>query len=50
MASFGIAMVGVAAAVGIIGALAFRRDDYDATGLVVVAILSIMASCVANYP
>lgn len=50
-AAFGIAMIGVAAVV-VIGILALRRTECDTTigWAVIIALLSIMASCLASHP
>lgn len=52
MASFGIAMVGVAAMVAALGALWIKRDadgSLELTGFAVVALFAILASCVASH-
>jgi hypothetical protein len=49
LASFGIAMIGVTAVV-VIGLVVWRRSTGEWNGLAVIAVLSILGSCVASSP
>lgn len=49
-ASFGIAMVGVAAMLAILGIAWRGYQNVEIGGLVSVALLSILASCLASHP